>query len=495
MKRCLIYARISITSEESVSVERQIEAAQQYAAARGWQVVGTFSDEGVSATHNKPENRAGWRALLDSSEQYDIVIIWKVDRLARRVLDFLHADEALQERGAGIVAVEDPIDMTTATGRAFATMLAVFGELEAAAISARVKAARAHLLKAGRLVGGVPYGWRSIPNPDGAGQVLAQDPERIGWVQQAAERTLAGQTLYSTVQWLTEQGAPMPVRSQQNRKRAAWSYSTLRRLLLNPVLAGMTLHNPGNLSKERGSEVLRDEDGLPVINPDTAIMEVGEWRKMVRLIEERPSPQSRPRAMKSKTSGLLSGLVFCGDPRHADEDPSEPRMWRGTVASRPGYSCPKCFQVISGGFEAAVIAEFLRVAGPQVRWTRIEEVHEGGAALLPEIENRLDELEALIRTASSADRPGLQAQQNALLDERDRRRAESPTVAYRVEAAGTFSAAWAAAEAAGSDADRRAVLADALARVVVRRGKQGSHTTPQNLSRLEFHWVEPLHVD
>ena len=61
-RRCAIYARISVATEESVSVERQIEAAEQYAAARGWKVVATFKDEGVSATHNKPEDRAGWRA-------------------------------------------------------------------------------------------------------------------------------------------------------------------------------------------------------------------------------------------------------------------------------------------------------------------------------------------------------------------------------------------------------------------------------------------------
>lgn len=74
----------------------------------------------------------GWRALLDTEERFDAVIVWKIDRLARGVSDFLHADEALQTRGAALVAVEDPIDMITAQGRAFATVLAVFGELEAA---------------------------------------------------------------------------------------------------------------------------------------------------------------------------------------------------------------------------------------------------------------------------------------------------------------------------------------------------------------------------
>src|SRR4051794_3673693 len=219
-KRAVIYARISVAQEASVSIDRQLEAAQQYAAARGWQVVGTFTDDGVSATHNKPEDRAGWCALLAAPQKYDAVIIWKVDRLARRVLDFLHADEALQARKAGIVAVEDPVDMTTAQGRAFAQVLAVFGELEAATIRARVAAARTHLLNAGRVVGGkVPYGWRSVRNPDGPGLVLAHDPDRIDYVRGMAERVLRGNSIYSVVQWLDEVGAPTPT------GRGGWAYN------------------------------------------------------------------------------------------------------------------------------------------------------------------------------------------------------------------------------------------------------------------------------
>lgn len=78
-----------MAQEASVSIDRQIEAAQQYAAARGWRVVQVFRDEGVSATHNKPEDRPGWHALLGSSERFDAVLVWNIDRLARRVLDFL----------------------------------------------------------------------------------------------------------------------------------------------------------------------------------------------------------------------------------------------------------------------------------------------------------------------------------------------------------------------------------------------------------------------
>jgi site-specific DNA recombinase len=67
--------------------------------------------------------------------------------------------------------------MTTGEGPAFAHMLAVFGELEAAAISDRNSSARRHLIQTDRVAGGaLAYGWVSILNPSGPGLVLAKDP-------------------------------------------------------------------------------------------------------------------------------------------------------------------------------------------------------------------------------------------------------------------------------------------------------------------------------
>lgn len=475
-RRCAIYVRISVTNEESVSLARQIEAAEQYAAARGWQVVAVFRDDGVSATHNKPEDRAGWRALMASRELFDAVVVWKVDRLARRVLDFLHADEALQARGAGIVAVEQTIDMTTPEGRGFATMLAVFGEMESAAISARVAGARSHLVRVGRVVGGkVPYGWRSIDNPDGPGKVLAHDPERIDYVRGLVERVQRGATVYSAMQWLNEVGAPTPA-----GRADKWVYSTAERTLRHPVLAGMTPFNPGNGGRTRGDDVLRDATGLPVVDESVAIMTVADWRAMQTALDGRDSAQARPRAMKGSTSALLSGLLACGE--HAEPV----RMHRGTTQGRESYSCPVCHQTLSN-FEDTVIEEFLAAKGERLRWRVVQEVHEGGAALLPEIEGRLDELEELIRQAPDrAARMDLQAQQANLLDLRDEKRAENPVVTYRKEGTDrTFGEDWADAEGVE---DRRAVLDDALTRITVTRGGRGRRTRDQLLARLAFDW-------
>ncbi|HWJ11580.1 MAG TPA: recombinase family protein, partial [Nocardioides sp.] len=160
-KRVVVYVRLSITTDESVSIERQLEACRNYCKARSWTIVAEHKDDGVSASASAPEHRRGWQEVLAHPKgTYDVVLVWKIDRLARKVLDFLNADKALQERGAAVAAVEDPVDMSTAQGRAFATMLAVFAEMEAEAIRVRVKAAREALIKAGRVPGGAaPFGY------------------------------------------------------------------------------------------------------------------------------------------------------------------------------------------------------------------------------------------------------------------------------------------------------------------------------------------------
>lgn len=493
MKKAVVYARISVTNEESVSVERQVESAGKYAEALGWQVVGQFVDDGVSATKNKPEDRAGWRAVLEAAPQADVVLIWKIDRLARNVSDFMRAQWALEEHGAGLASVTEGLDLTTTIGQMVATNLAYFAQMEAEAISVRVKEARTHLLRAGRVVGGtIQYGWKSVPNPDGPGYVLAQDPDTIDYVRGAADLVMGGASLYRAKQWLDEVGAPLPTTSQSRRKSDGWAYTTLERMLRNPILAGMTLFNPGIADdgrKRRGEDVLRGEDGLPVVDESIAIMEVSEWRALVALLDSRDTPQSKPVTEKAKTSGLLSGLVFCGDGK--DKHGADPvRMWRGTIQGRPGYQCPACHHAISN-FEDVVVEHFLREKGSWVRWTPVEEVHEGGAALLPEIEHRLDELEALIRNASKDERAGLMAQQATLLDERDARRGEQPVVSLRYEEAGFFDSDWAAAS---TDAERRAVLVDALDRIIVRRGKPGRRAEGAVLARLDFEWREPAQV-
>ncbi len=429
----------------------------------------------MSATHNRPEARTGWRAVLAHPTHFDAVVIWKLDRLARRLLDFLHADEALRERKAAVVCVEDPVDMTTPQGRMVAQVLGAFGEMEAASISARVKAARAHLLRDGRYVGGsVPYGWRAVPSPSGGGYVIEQDPDRIGYVRQMVERTQAGRTLYSTMQWLNEVGAPTAT------GKGTWAYNTVDNLLRQPILAGLTSHNPGYRPRhrERGPELLRDPaTGLPRVNEALAIMPASEWRAMVAKLDEPTDGRSMPRAMRRKTSGLLSGLMWCRD--------CEVRMWRGTTAGNPSYSCPNCHQTISK-VEPIVVDTFLAERGDVTRWSVVKEVREGGSALLPEINQRLSEL-GLEYLSARGERSAEIVAQMTVLKEMQQEAESQPAEVTWVPTRGVqdFAEDWAEAT---DDEARRDILGDALHRVRVARGRPGEWTPAAKLARLTFDW-------
>jgi DNA invertase Pin-like site-specific DNA recombinase/uncharacterized coiled-coil protein SlyX len=428
VKKVLLYARLSVTTEESVSIERQLESARKTAEARGWEVVGEHVDDGVSASRVKPEDRVGWRAVLAHQGKLDAVIVWKIDRLARRVLDFLHADEALQARGAGIVAVEDPIDMTTPQGRAFAVMLSVFAELEAATISARVKAAREAILKTGRRAGGrPPFGYMNIPNPSGPGMVLAHDPERIDFVREMTARAAAGDSLYSISRWLEGEGVVPRARAGKADPKH-WHDASVEAVLRAPSIAGMTAFR---------RDLLRDGDGLPIVDESVAIMSQAERRAMLATLDAAKRPGSR--STSGKEPALLYGIVRCGT--------CDSLMYRATAAGK--YRQYRCQQVACtdklgiarDALESHVAEVVLRERGSKLL-VRSVPIVSGDDETLVEIEAAIRETTQAM-TEEDADIERLVERLQALKERRARTREgeDRPQSQYRVSGQ-TFGREW-----------------------------------------------------
>jgi len=466
----VIYARISVSREESVSVERQVEAGRARAAREGWEVVGVFKERGVSASKTMLSERSEWQALLASPKPFEKVIVWKVDRLVRRVSDFVSVNSTLVERGAGLVCVEDPIDMTTAAGRAQANIVAVFAELEAATISARVKGARNHLIKAGRVVGGtIPYGWRSVENPNGSGKVLAKDPATIENVDAMVQKAMDGESIYAITKWASA-NASLPRASQKRRVSDSWNYSTVERLLRNPVLAGLTSHNPGNSSRQRGDDLLRDEAGVLVVNESAALLSVGAWTDLVARLDSRDSPQARPRSVRNSTSPLLSGLVTCG---HCNV-----RMHRGTNQGRATLYCPRCHQSASN-VDTHVAARLLveRADRPVYDFEVVARPDDSVAKCEEAINHTTD-----LMRLEDADLPGLLEKLNDLKSSLAAAKATGNRVIYRLTGE-TVGEAWETAD----PVRRHEVIASQAESIVLRRGKTGRYF---DQARLSITWRE-----
>lgn len=469
-KKVLLYARLSVTTEESVSIERQLESARKTAEARGWEVVGEHVDDGVSASRVRPEDRVGWRAVLAHTGPLDAVIVWKIDRLARRVLDFLHADEALQARGAGIVAVEDPIDMTTPQGRAFAVMLSVFAELEAATISARVRAAREAILRSGRRAGGrPPFGFKNVKNPAGPGMVLAHDPDRIGHVREMAARAADGHSLYSISRWLEAEGiAPRAREGKQNADR--WHDASVEAVLRSPALAGMTAF--------RG-DLIRGDDGLPVVDESVAIMSPADRRQMLAVLDAAKRPGSR--STSNKEPALLYGIVRCGT--------CDGLMYRATAGGKYGQyrcqqkTCSKHVGIARAALEAYVTEVVLRERGDRRLVKSIPIAHQNDGTLA-EIEHAIRETtEEMAR--EDADLTILVERLQALRNRRSEAREGEgqPTNQYRVTGQ-RLGREW---ERVGDDTEaRRQLLLGQLQAVRILPGGQRGRAFDSN--RAELVW-------
>lgn len=102
----------------------------------------------------KDMRRPELQNLIKAAREGDTIYVWKLDRLGRSLMGVLDACEKLHQRGINVVSLTEPIDTTTAMGKAFFQIILVFAELERNMISERTKAGiakrRAEGAKGGR---------------------------------------------------------------------------------------------------------------------------------------------------------------------------------------------------------------------------------------------------------------------------------------------------------------------------------------------------------
>lgn len=112
------YARTSTTDQNP---EAQVKALQ----VAGCDVIRTEQKSGT-----KLEGRTELQTLLQFMRPGDVLVITRVDRLARSIGDLQTIVQTLKSKGVALVCTEQPVDTSTAAGKAFLDMLGVFAELE-----------------------------------------------------------------------------------------------------------------------------------------------------------------------------------------------------------------------------------------------------------------------------------------------------------------------------------------------------------------------------
>jgi DNA invertase Pin-like site-specific DNA recombinase len=113
--RAALYLRVSTSNQ---TTENQRIDLEKVATNRGWQIVETFRDEGISGSKNRTDRPALDRMLKEAvRRKFDLIAVWSIDRLGRSLQHLIETVNELQAVGVDLYIHQQAIDTTTPAGK------------------------------------------------------------------------------------------------------------------------------------------------------------------------------------------------------------------------------------------------------------------------------------------------------------------------------------------------------------------------------------------
>ena len=240
--RAAIYKRVS-TDEQALSgygLAHQDEKLRAFIVAQDYTLdeKHIYKDEGFSGTL-PVEKRPGLKALFEAAarKEFDVVIVYRLDRFGRRILLILHGVQRLAEYGVSFCSVTEPFDTTNAFGRYLLASLGALSELERETIKERMQGGRRMAAKSGNWVWGPPaYGLKLDKNT----KKLKIIPHEAKWVKKFFEWVVIDRLSMSAIQKrANELKIPSYTRKRKRPELSGyWHKKSIARILSNPIYTG-----------------------------------------------------------------------------------------------------------------------------------------------------------------------------------------------------------------------------------------------------------------
>ncbi|MEX6726028.1 recombinase family protein [Parapedomonas caeni] len=283
--RCAVYTRKS--TEEGLemefnSLDAQREACEAYIASQkpeGWLLIPEPYDDGgfSGGTLDRPALK---RLLADIEDgRIDVVVVYKIDRLSRSLMDFAKLVEVFDRGGVTFVSVTQSFNTTTSMGRLTLNILLSFAQFEREVIGERIRDKIAASRKRGMWMGGfVPLGYEVRDR-----KLVINDAE-AATVRMIFERFVEVGSATALARALAAEG----VRTRRGR---LVDKGFLYKLLNNRVYIGDAVHK-----------------GTAYPGEHEAIITRALWDKVHGILRE--SPRVRAGRTRAATPALLKGLIF-----------------------------------------------------------------------------------------------------------------------------------------------------------------------------------------
>lgn len=149
-KKIAIYLRVS-TEHQSLDLQR--DELHRYCHMRQWDNIKVYSDFGISGARS--DNRPEFQKLMKDARarRIDALVVWKLDRLGRSLLNLVSCLQELTELGIDFISIRDGIDMSTSSGKLLCGLIASFAQYERDILRERTIAGMAAAKKRGSLFG------------------------------------------------------------------------------------------------------------------------------------------------------------------------------------------------------------------------------------------------------------------------------------------------------------------------------------------------------
>lgn len=300
--KAAIYIRVSTVyqvDKDSLQVQRRelIAYCEMVLGITDYEI---FEDAGYSA---KNTDRPDYLRMMDRlrTGEFSHLLVWKIDRISRNLLDFSAMYQELKSLGINFVSKNEQFDTSNAISEAMLKIILVFAELERNMTSERVTAVMLSRATNGQWNGGrVPFGYDYSKDT----QKFTINEAQAKVVQMIADMYEQYQSLLYVSRQLNEAG-------YKTRAGNKWTPTAVYTILSNPFYKGCYLynvHDAGNRSAVKDkSEWLVFEDHHPAI-----LSEIQFDRISLSLKRNRRGGVKKEEARINKNIHIFAGKVHCG---------------------------------------------------------------------------------------------------------------------------------------------------------------------------------------
>lgn len=275
----VIYARYSSHSQTEQSIEGQLHDCYAYAEKNGYRVIGEYIDRALTGTK---DDRPDFQRMIKDAEkhQFQIVLVWKLDRFARNRYDSAMYKRILKKHGVRVISVMENIT-DSPEGIILEGMLEALAEYYSANLSENIRRGQQETIKKGCFPGGAPpMGYRI-------------SEKRLVPDERMAPVLLEVYTRYANGEYLADIAADLNRRGYRTRQGREFKTSTFDRIIPNPAYIGQYQY---------GDTV------VPDLCPQIVPTEIYE-----KAIARRERNKRAPAARTAKVEYLLAGKIYCGN--------------------------------------------------------------------------------------------------------------------------------------------------------------------------------------